>query len=85
MGDKAISARAKRRHQIDTRFEQWMWNATGKSCCINTLLCIASVLAAERLRVAGSQPAALQTERWTRVLFVGTVISLLAVAIAAWK
>jgi branched-chain amino acid transport system substrate-binding protein len=49
------------------------------------VLCIASVLAAERLRVAGSQPAALQTERWTRVLFVGTVISLLAVAIAAWK
>jgi branched-chain amino acid transport system substrate-binding protein len=43
------------------------------------LLCIVAVLAAERLRVAGSQPVAFAVERWARHAFLlglaGTVVA----------
>jgi hypothetical protein len=45
------------------------------------LLCIVSVLAAERLRIAGRQPAAFAVERSGRYLFVLTFV---ATAIGAW-
>jgi branched-chain amino acid transport system substrate-binding protein len=46
-----------------------------------TLLCIVSILLAERLRVAGRKTAVVATERWARRLFLLTVA---ATVIAAW-
>jgi len=42
-----------------------------------SLLCILSVLSAERLRVAGAKDRALAIERWTRAGFVITVVAVL--------
>jgi len=42
-----------------------------------SLLCILSVLSAERLRVAGAPARALRIERWTRAGFVLTVVAVL--------
>jgi ABC-type branched-subunit amino acid transport system substrate-binding protein len=47
-----------------------------------SLLCILSVLSAERLRVAGAKDRALAIERWTRAGFVITVVAVLVGA--AW-
>jgi branched-chain amino acid transport system substrate-binding protein len=49
-----------------------------------SLLCILSVLYAERLRTVGHAPAALATERWTRVIFVASVAIVAAGAIALY-
>lgn len=42
-----------------------------------SVLCILSVLAAERLRVAGNAPLALRSEGWTRTLFMSAVLMVL--------
>jgi hypothetical protein len=47
-----------------------------------SLLCILSVLSAERLRVAGAKDRALAIERWTRAGFLFTVVAVLVGA--AW-
>jgi hypothetical protein len=45
------------------------------------LLCIVSVLAAERLRAAGKTPIAVRTEAWTRMAYVAVTLTTM---IAAW-
>jgi len=48
-------------------------------------LCIVSVLAAERLRVAGRKKMAVRIETWTHVLFVAVLIGVVIGAAALWR